>query len=489
MWLPGNGLDPDFIDSPDDARRYVQHLTGGFVDRAVLDRYINEAASIPAFLSKHTVLSFWAEIGRPDYHADFDGAAQTSRTVFPDKFDTALLGEFKVKLRRPHWPGGIPPLRRDELKEFIERGDPDGWKRLVQERMEKGIVLRGCALVGGLLEACLRLGVRMELHTRVRELVTEGGRVVGVRAEKDGSTFSYQARQGVVLASGGFEWNRELWNRLLAIPWVGPASPPNNEGDALIMASRAGALLANLNRAWFTPVRDLGEMYEGMPLVRIGTYGSAPGEILVNRSGRRFVNESLNYNDIGIPMTMLDPTSYEFPNHPCFVITDSRYSKKIAEFDAQTLRADRRNPEGAFEAPTLRELAEKLDIDPAGLEGQVAAFNENAAHGRDPVFHRGETAWELYIQPQSNLPNKALATIDHPPYIGYRVGAGVFGTKGGPVIDPNGQIVGTDGKPIPGLYGAGNAVASVFGAAYPGGGATLGPGVVFGRVAGLSLTS
>ena len=92
MWLPGNGLDPDFTDSADDARRYVKQLTLGLVDDAVIDRYLAEAPGIPAFLSGHTALSFWTQIGRPDYHADFDGASGTSRTVFPDTFEMAALG-------------------------------------------------------------------------------------------------------------------------------------------------------------------------------------------------------------------------------------------------------------------------------------------------------------------------------------------------------------------------------------------------------------
>jgi succinate dehydrogenase/fumarate reductase flavoprotein subunit len=489
MWLPGNGLDPDFTDSADDARRYVKHLTLGLVDDKLIDRYIAEAPGIPAFLSEHTALEFWTVVGRPDYHADYDGGSGTSRTVFPDTFDTARLGELKDKLRRPHWPGGIPPLRGDELQQFIARGDPDGWKVLVEERMAKGIVLRGCALVGGLLEACVRLGVRLLSQTRARELMIKDGRVVGVRAERNGALEDFEASQGVVLASGGFEWNRELWDALLQIPWDGPASPPNNEGDALIMASKAGARLGNLNRAWFTPARDLGETYEGRPMIRIGMYGSAPGEILVNRKGKRFVNEALNYNDIGMPMTALDPNSYEFANHPAFAITDRRYQQKIAMFDAQTLSGDRRTPEGVTEAPTLRELAGKLGIDPDGLEAQVEEFNKYAVDGHDPLFHRGESPWELFIQPQSDLPNRAIAPIKDPPFIGYHVRAGVFGTKGGPVIDENAQVVSMDGTPIPGLFGAGNAVASVFGAAYPGGGATLGPGVTFGYVAGITLTS
>ncbi len=196
MWLPGNGLDPDFTDSADDARRYVRHLTLGLTDERVIDRYLAEAPGIPDWLSAQTVLSFWTQIGRPDYHGDYDGASQTSRVVFPDIFDTALLGDLKTKLRRPHWPGGIPPLRHDELQQFIAAGDPDGWKRLVEERMAKGIVLRGCALTGGLLEACLRNGVRLSAQTRARELMLSGGRVTGVRAERDGALVEFPARLG-----------------------------------------------------------------------------------------------------------------------------------------------------------------------------------------------------------------------------------------------------------------------------------------------------
>ena len=74
MWLPGNGLDPDFADSADDARRYVKHLTLGLVDDRVIDRYVAEAPGIPAFLSRRIPCCRSGRmIGRPDYHADYDG--------------------------------------------------------------------------------------------------------------------------------------------------------------------------------------------------------------------------------------------------------------------------------------------------------------------------------------------------------------------------------------------------------------------------------
>src|SRR5262249_10103626 len=122
-------------------------------------------------------------------------------------------------------------------------------------------------------------------------------------------------------------------------------------------------------------------------------------------------------------------------------------------------------------------------IDPDGLERQVAEFNEHAVTGVDPVFHRGEMPWETH-----NLPDhKSVGPIVDGPFVGHRVRAAVFGTRGGPVINENAQIVDFDNRPIPGLYGAGNVVAHPFAWVYPGGGGTLGPAMTFGHIAGKTV--
>jgi predicted oxidoreductase len=136
-------------------------------------------------------------------------------------------------------------------------------------------------------------------------------------------------------------------------------------------------------------------------------------------------------------------------------------------------------------ADTLREVAGKLGIDAEGLAEQVASFNACAVDGIDPVFHRGEKPWEIH-----NLPDhRSIGPITEGPFVGYRVRAGVFGTRGGPVINSSAQIVDFGYRPIPGLYGAGNVVAHPFASAYPGGGGTLGPAMTFGHVAGKSVLS
>jgi hypothetical protein len=206
---------------------------------------------------------------------------------------------------------------------------------------------------------------------------------------------------------------------------------------------------------------------------------------MVNRAGRRFANENLNYNDIGRPMSYFDPHVYEYVNHPRFAIGDKQARDRTASLDAFAEPGG----DGWVEADTLRELAEKLGIDPDGLEQQVAEYNATAEAGVDPVWHRGEKPWETHFFLKMGLPQTANRPITEAPFVGYRVRAGIFGTRGGPVIDANAQIVDWDNKPIPGLYGAGNAIASPFSSAYPGGGGTLGPAVTFGHVAGKSVVA
>jgi succinate dehydrogenase/fumarate reductase flavoprotein subunit len=484
MWLPGNDLDPNWTDDLAGAKTYLERLTVGLVREEVLDRFLAESGGVPTFLAEHTPLTFTVDIGRPDYHAPWEGSSLTSRTVFPATYEMSRLGELGRQVRR-QGPGGMPPISNSEELEFIQGGDIEALNRLVRERLEKGIALRGLALIGGVMEGCLNHGVEFVANTRARELLLEDGRVVGLRVEQDGAPVEYRARLGVVLASGGFEWNRDLWDAFMGVPWDGPASPPGNEGDGLIMAARAGAKLANLDKATWIPSRYLGEEYDGRPYLRGGLPGGLPGEILVNEAGRRFANENLNYNDIGRPMTYFDPHVYEYVNHPCFAIGDRVAKERLSVYDKDT----KPGADPVVVAETLRVVAEKLGIDPDGLEQQVAEFNRNAENGVDPVWHRGEKPWEVHFFPKMGLPPVANQPITDPPFVGYRVRAGVFGTRGGPVIDENAQIVDWQNRPIPGLYGGGNAVAHPFASAYPGGGGTLGPCVTFGHIAGRSVVS
>jgi hypothetical protein len=186
-------------------------------------------------------------------------------------------------------------------------------------------------------------------------------------------------------------------------------------------------------------------------------------------------------------MVQFDPRTYEFPNVPAFVVFDRENRDKYpilgtsVPFDSESaISAD-----WLIEAPTLRKLANQIAVDPDGLDQQVREFNKYAERGLDPIFHRGESAFER-ARGDSSSGNSTLGPIGHGPYFAYGLRVGCFGTKGGPVIDGNAQILDFEDRPIRGLYAAGNVTAGIFGPAYPGSGSTLGPAITFGYLAGRS---
>ena len=134
-----------------------------------------------------------------------------------------------------------------------------------------------------------------------------------------------------------------------------------------------------------------------------------------------------------------------------------------------------------FRAGTIAGLAEKLGMEPAALERQVAAMNDHARTGIDPQFHRGGTEYELENTGDPRVkPNPCLGPVDNPPYYAVRIDLGDVGTKGGIKVSGDAEVLDTNDQPIAGLYAVGNASGSPFARDYPGGGGTLGPAVIFG---------
>jgi glycine/D-amino acid oxidase-like deaminating enzyme len=483
MWLPLTQLakDAGVQDSREEVKRYLTHLTKGVTDDCVVDRFIDTAPKIIDFIEEHTALRFYVDLERPDYKG-FPGSAAYGRLVAPKLYELSRLGDLRPTLRQPDWearakgtwkpgdPPGMEAVTQQEMQQFEESGNRDGWIELSRERVAGGIVPRGAALIGAMLETVAAYGTQLRTNARALELTTEGGRVTGVVADIDGEPRTVKARSGVVLAAGGFEHNKELWRGLVRIPDVSPLSPPYNRGDALLMAQRVGARLALLDQVWWSI-----------------NAGNQPGQIVVNRSGRRFMNEGITYNDYGKVLGYFDPHTYDFPNIPAYVISNRPLAlsdSDVNQLGKQVAHVDAAN------APTLRQLAERIAVDADNLEATVVEFDHHAAEGRDPAFGRGVAAWDRWRRLNKTLPNPTMAPLGSTgPFYAQRIVARCFGTKGGPVIDECARILDFAGNPIPGLYGAGNAVASPFGLAYPGGGGTLAPAVTFGYLAGESLTS
>jgi succinate dehydrogenase/fumarate reductase flavoprotein subunit len=246
---------------------------------------------------------------------------------------------------------------------------------------------------------------------------------------------------------------------------------------------KAGAALDNMGEAWWAPTLNVpGEEYDGRPMARHVIDDLAlPGSILVNRHGRRFVNEATNYNDLSKAFHVFDPSGYETPNVPAWLLFDAGFKSR---YTAGTIPPSDPAPAWIERAATLAELAGRLGIDAAGLAETVTAFNEHAAAGADPAFGRGASAHDRYYGDATHAPNPCLAPLATPPFYAIKVLPGSLGTKSGIVIDADGRALDAEGEPIPRLYACGNATASVMGVGYPGAGGTLGPALAFAYACG-----
>jgi hypothetical protein len=317
VWVPNNHhmRAAGIADSRAEALAYTRRLADGRSDDALIERFLDVAPEMLSFIEEKTPVTFAALTRYPDYHPEFEGGKPGGRSLDPGLYDTGRLGAWKSKLRRsPVF--GMTAMSIQEATEWGVFSNPLALPfDLLAKRFKQGLVCYGGALAGGLLEALLDRGIEPVLGAAARELLRDGDRVAGLHVEQDGGERLIEARGGVILASGGFEWNQALCTRFLGGVLTHPNSPPTNDGDGLQMAMAVGAELGNMSEAWWCPsVMIPGEEYDGQQLHR-GDFAirSLPHSLIVNRRGRRFVNEAHNYNDMMKPFFTFDPVSYERP--------------------------------------------------------------------------------------------------------------------------------------------------------------------------------
>jgi hypothetical protein len=340
-------------------------------------------------------------------------------------------------------------------------------------------------------------------HPAQRLVMDEQGRVIGVVAEHQGQELSFRARKGVIFGTGGFSQNPQMSLNFLRGPIFGGCAVPTNTGDFVAMASTAGAALGNMNNAWWAQI----VLEEALKNRSVATDAfNLPGDstILVNRYGKRVVNEKMVYNERTQAHFYWDPVAGEFPNLLLFMIYDQRTVDNLgARYSYPVAPAGSASPHiitGATLAELeqgvnqrLKSLATQL---PAGLalyegfgpqlQNTIERFNQFAELGVDEDFQRGTHAIDqsFQVNTSNGKPNPTLFPIsDRGPYYCVILAAGTLDTKGGPRINRHGEVLDNKGAPITGLYGAGNCIASPAAAAYWSGGATLGPALTFGYLA------
>lgn len=485
MWLPLNkhmaslGIE----DSREEALAYCKKLTDGRATDSMVETYVDNGHKALDYIEEHTQVRYGA-MTMPDYHPEEPGAKPGGRSIEPQLFDITQLGEWRDTVR----PNALPFMAAVTCEELwgtykVNISPTNLPIELCIDRMDKGQVVQGNALIGGLLKASLDRGIEVLVSTPAVQLIREGERIVGVRAQRDGKDFFVKANGGVVLACGGFEWSDSLKAKFLPGVVTHQNTPPYNDGDGVIMAEEVGADLTLMHEVWWMPSTSVpGEEYDGRPYSQLCIAERAcPHTILVNRKGKRFCNEAANYNDLGKAFTHFNENGTGYRNLPCHAILDSQYREK---YSLLTVSPGDPDPDWFIKADSLEELANKIDVDVDGLLETVERFNGFVKGGKDLDFGRGDSAYDRYVGDVSQpLPN--LGTIEKGPFYAAPMYPGSLGTKGGPRTNENAQVMSVRGEVIPGLYAVGNAAAAVSGPSYYGGGTCVGLSVTFGYLAGI----
>ncbi len=493
-WIPANAHIEEIgaTDSVQDALTYLERLTRGHEpDAERLETFARTAARVVDYLERTTPLKFTVCTRFSDYHADLPGGKLRGRSLDVVPFSArGELGAWDELVRRSVQ---LPSATLDELSGAFLADDDDGGMvpaasgemhpvlaARVAERDRRGIRTAGGAMTASMLKALLDRGIRPLVSSPARRLLVEDGAVAGVEVERNGGRSELRARRGVVLASGGFEWNAQMVRAYTGVTDLKPYTPPQMVGDAIDMGLDVGAALANMSVLWSHPVSyDEHSTYDGAPLHLMHTPRQQAGVILVNSRGERFVNEGIAYMHVGLAMRSFDSPSSSWPNEKAWLVFDSRARSRIALSD---FRPSQPVPAWVREAPTIAGLAQAIDVPAAALEGTIARWNGQVERGADADFGRG-TAWFEGWTTGGPGP-ELLATVSEGPFYALRMYDGANGTAGGLAVDADGRVRHRRGGFVPGLFAAGNAAASAFGLAYPGGGATIGQALTFGFLAG-----
>lgn len=495
VWVP-NSRNCKTGDSRENALRYLQGTVGNRLRSDMADAFLDHAPRMVEFLESHSEVRFRAYAHHPDYAPGVSGSTTSGRVLEPLPFDGRALG-CDFALLRPPLPeftllGGMMVDRTDighllgatgSLRSLLHAARimlRHGADRLQHARGTR--LVMGNALAGRLLHALLSRNVRILTSTQADELLIDA-RVTGVRLQSgDGGTHVVQARCGVVLATGGLSRNPQFRNRLL--PRTSPYSPvaETATGDGVTLGTAAGGHVGgnHANNAFWTPV-SVRTRRDGSTAVfpHLALDRGKPGAIAVDRDGRRFVSEAINYHAFVEAMYAADAS-------PCHLICDDAF---IAKYGLGMVRPRRMNLRKAVadgyvtRAPTLAALAAALHIDAAALAGTVSRHNGFATTGVDLDFAKGSDVYQRNLGDAAHAPNPCIGPIATPPFYAVKILPSELGASAGLVTNACAQVLRGDGTPVPGLYACGNDMDSMMAGTYPGPGITLGPAMTFGYIA------
>lgn len=497
LWLPSSQVIED-CGGNDPASRAHTYLESVVADSAPRERYAAYLDNLPAtvdMLRRTTPMKlFWAK-EYSDYHPEAPGGSAAGRTCECRPLDTAILGEYLADLRPGVMEVSIPmpttgaDYRWLNLMTRVPRkGLPTVLKRLAQGlgglALGRRYAAGGQALAAGLFAGAIRAGIPIWLDTSLTELVTEGGRVTGAVVEHGGNRFVVTARRGVVLAAGGFDHDMEMRRKFQSDSLGSNLSlgAESNTGDAIRLGQDAGADIALMDQSWWFPA--VAPLPGAAPAVMLAER-SLPGSLIVDHNGRRFANESADYMSFGQRVLQFEASGT--PVEDMWIVFDQQYRNSYvfaAElFPRMSIPQAWYDAGIAAKADSFAELASKMQVPVDEFSATVTRFNENAFAGEDPDFERGRSAYDRYYGDPTITPNPNLRPLVKGPFYAVKMVLSDLGTCGGLRADDHARVLREDGTAIDGLYAIGNTAANAFGHTYPGAGATIAQGLVYGYIA------
>ena len=354
-----------------------------------------------------------------------------------------------------HWmqSKGSPVMDR------VSQGAGALWQRTHQLDAPAGL-----GLIDPLYQSAVKQGVNFKLGMRVQDLIlNDKGRVIGVTAtDKVGNKYEFTSKDGVILATGGYSQNKEM--RQKSAPHLTPemvsTNQPGATGDGIVIATRHGADTTGMNYVQVYPLATPGT---GALQGRARKMSGLDDVIDVNKNGERFVKEDARRDEFVAAIK-------KQPGGVVYDINDSSIVKPLNSFneDVETLVSIGR----IYKADSLADLAKQLGMPADKLEATVAEFNKMVEAKNDPKFGR-----KLFDRP-----------IVKPPFYATPRAPSIHHTMGGLQISTNAQVLDKNGKPIPGLYAAGEVTGGIHGSNRLGGNATADV-LTFGRIAAKSAVA
>ncbi|AXO23203.1 MULTISPECIES: 3-ketosteroid-delta-1-dehydrogenase [Mycobacterium avium complex (MAC)] len=497
LWLPASPVldEANAGDTAERAGTYLDSVVAGSAPPQRSAAFVAQVSATVEMLRRTTPLRlFWAR-DYSDYHPEEPGGSAAGRTCECRPFDTSLLGEYRTRLEPGLMEVTVPmPTTGADYRwmnlvaRLPRKGIPVYAKRLVQgvggRMLGRRYAAGGQGLMAGLFTGVLRAGIPIWTGTTLTRLTRRGERVSGAVVEHGGREVTISARRGVVLATGGFDHRMEMrWKfqseSLGADLSLGAAG---NTGDGIRAGQEIGAAIDLMDQAWWFPA--VAPLPGKAPAVMLAER-SLPGCLIVDQHGRRFVNEATDYMSFGQRLLELERSGS--PVESMWIVFDQQYRNSYV-FGAE-LFPRMRIPQAwydagiAVRADNLAELGAGIGVPVPEFVETMTRFNQNAAAGEDPDFGRGRSAYDRYYGDPTVKPNPNLRPLFDGPFYAVRMVLSDLGTCGGLKTDERARVLREDGGPIAGLYAIGNTAANAFGTTYPGAGATIAQGLVYGYIA------